>query len=143
MHIWRISSFASLDGEGGLYQEGRWHRKGQRIVYCSDHPSTALLETLVHAGKTALLGHFQLLKIHLPEDIPLLAVDPGAQYDDLAWSQAVGADILGRGHFCLFSAPSVIMPQARNIMFNPDHHEAGRIQIEQIFIHPFDRRLAG
>ena len=44
MRLWRISDFADLAGEGGLLVSGRWHSRGRRIVYLSDHPATALIE---------------------------------------------------------------------------------------------------
>ena len=46
--LWRVSNYATLDGAGGLYVSGRWHTKGHPLIYCSEDPSTALLETLVH-----------------------------------------------------------------------------------------------
>ena len=48
MRLWRISNHASLTGEGGLYASGRWHTRGQRVVYLADHPASALLEVMVH-----------------------------------------------------------------------------------------------
>ena len=45
--LWRISNYVSLDCIGGMYASGRWHTKGYLVVYCSEDPSTALLEILV------------------------------------------------------------------------------------------------
>jgi len=46
--LWHVSNYAALNGIGGMYVSGRWHTKGHPIIYCSEDPSTALLETLVH-----------------------------------------------------------------------------------------------
>jgi RES domain-containing protein len=54
MRIWRISNFADLSGRGGMLIDGRWNRRGTPIVYCTDHPSTALLEILVHATRETM-----------------------------------------------------------------------------------------
>ena len=63
--LWRVSNYATLDGVGGTYVAGRWHTKGHPIVYCSEDPSTALLETLVHIEIDAedRPQIFQVLKI--------------------------------------------------------------------------------
>lgn len=69
MFLWRISRFADLDGRGGEVASGRWHRKGHRIVYCADHPSTALLEMLVHLDPDNIPSNYQLLKIDCPDHL--------------------------------------------------------------------------
>ena len=51
MELWRISNYADLSGIGGLKAAGRWHSQGRRIVYLADHPSSALLEMLVHMDR--------------------------------------------------------------------------------------------
>jgi RES domain-containing protein len=51
MELWRISNYADLSGAGGLRAAGRWHSQGKRIVYLADHPSSALLEMLVHLDR--------------------------------------------------------------------------------------------
>lgn len=51
MELWRISNYADLSGEGGLRAAGRWHTRGKRIVYLTDHPASALLELLAHMDR--------------------------------------------------------------------------------------------
>ena len=36
------------NGEGAALTEGRWHQKGQEVIYASEHYSTAMLEKLAH-----------------------------------------------------------------------------------------------
>jgi len=69
MRLWRISKHGDLSGRGGLLVDGRWHRKGTQVVYCCDHPSTALLEILVHMDKSRIPADFQLLGLDCPEDL--------------------------------------------------------------------------
>lgn len=71
MNLWRISKFADLSGRGGLLADGRWHRKGIPVVYCCDHPSTALLEILVHMNRWRIPPSFQLLRIECPDDVTI------------------------------------------------------------------------
>ena len=71
MHLWRISKYADLTGRGGVLLEGRWHRKGVPVVYCSDHPSTSLLEVLVHFEPDQIPPSFQLIKIRCPDEVSI------------------------------------------------------------------------
>ena len=77
MILWRISNYADLAGRGGLLAPGRWHDRGNPIVYCADHPSTALLEMLVHVDPDQLPDGFQLLKIHCPDDVGMTTIRIG------------------------------------------------------------------
>ncbi|MDZ7603149.1 MAG: RES family NAD+ phosphorylase [Hoeflea sp.] len=75
MKLWRISKFADLSGRGGLVVDGRWHRKGTPVVYCCDHPSTALLEILVHMDKSRIPPDFQLLRLDCPDNLTIFNSD--------------------------------------------------------------------
>jgi len=66
MFLWRISKFADLSGKGGELVSGRWHNKGHPIVYCADHPSTALLEMIVHMNPANIPESYQLLEDRMP-----------------------------------------------------------------------------
>jgi RES domain-containing protein len=68
MILWRISNYADLSGEGGLYFEGRWHSVGRRVIYCAETPAGALLETIAHIPKKQIMPKdYQLLKIDIPD----------------------------------------------------------------------------
>ncbi|MGK6313985.1 RES family NAD+ phosphorylase [Neorhizobium sp. DT-125] len=142
MILWRISNYADLSGKGGLLAPGRWHRQGMPLVYCCDHPSTALLEILVHVDPEDLPVDFQLLKIHCPDDIAVRTI--GMDEIDLGDEEATqeaGSAWLTENRSCLLNVPSVILPKAKNILFNPNHADAGRLTIERIARYPFDSRL--
>jgi RES domain-containing protein len=59
MDLWRILNYADLSGLGGLRAAGRWHSQGRRIVYLADHPSSALLEMLVHLDRSLIPSTYQ------------------------------------------------------------------------------------
>jgi RES domain-containing protein len=142
MHLWRISKFADLSGNGGASRSGRWHQRGTPVVYCSDHPSTALLEVLVHIDLEDFPASYTLLKIACPDDLAVQAIgSKEVDFADLEETQTFGNNLLREGKICLFSVPSVIMPEARNILINPKHKAAGQIRIETIATYPFDQRF--
>ena len=142
MRVWRISNFADLSGEGGLLIEGRWHFRGIPIVYCTDHPSTALLEILVHATRYTVPDYYQLLEIEVPNDIETFAPTIAMNWDrDTDETRRIGARFIAEGIFALMNVPSVIMPKARNFLLNPAHADAGQIRIVETYRYPFDSRL--
>ena len=142
MRVWRISNFADLSGEGGLLIEGRWHFRGTPIVYCTDHPSTALLEILVHATRYTVPDYYQLLEIEVPNDIETFAPTIAMNWDrDTDETRRIGARFIADGIFALMNVPSVIMPKARNFLLNPAHADAGQIRIVETYRYPFDSRL--
>ena len=142
MRVWRISNFADLSGEGGLLIEGRWHFRGTPIVYCTDHPSTALLEILVHATRYTVPDYYQLLEIEVPDDIETFAPTIAMNWDrDADETRRIGARFIADGIFALMNVPSVIMPKARNVLLNPAHADAGQIRIVETYRYPFDSRL--
>jgi RES domain-containing protein len=142
MILWRISNHADLSGKGGMLAPGRWHQQGFPIVYCCDHPSTALLEILVHVDLEDLPNDFQLLKIACPEDISIEEV----RIDDIDFADPeairdLGTNWLSERRSCLLKVPSVILPEAVNVLINPQHPDASKMTVANSIRYPFDSRL--
>ena len=144
MYLWRISRFADLSGKGGELVSGRWHERGIRVVYCADHPSTALLEMLVHLNPANIPDTFQLLKMECADHLLSEAETAGeihARIHDIDFTRQFGMQWLQRNSTCLLRVPSAVMPAATNILLNPAHPEAGTVEIVETFEYPLDRRL--
>ncbi|MEG9437359.1 RES family NAD+ phosphorylase [Edaphobacter sp. HDX4] len=147
MTLWRVSNYASLEGIGGLYVSGRWHTKGHPIVYCSEDPSTALLETLVHLEIDVedRPETFQVLKIESAQQVSLEQIDieilGDAWRSDLARTRNAGDEWLRSNRTLLLEVPSVLVPERRNYLINPIHPEMNRLRITARYSHPFDQRL--
>lgn len=147
MILWRVSKHAALDGTGSLLVAGRWHSKGRRVVYCSQNPSTCLLEALVHVEIDAedLPEHFQLLQIKVSDRVAVerLAASslPRGWQQDIAATQAIGDKWLESNRSLLLEVPSVLVPETWNVLINPSHRQARFLKIARIYRHPFDSRL--
>lgn len=112
------------------------------MIYLADHPSTALLETIVHFERDALPHSFQLLAIDAVKSLPFeTAVLPDKWFEESAQTQKIGQDFLKRRIHALLRVPSVIMPQAFNYLLNPAHPDAGQFKIAQTWRYPFDSRF--
>lgn len=148
MNIWRISNHRDLAGAGGLRAGGRWHSPGRAIVYCAEHPASALLEILAHldvANLAALPDGYQLLEIDVPaaleiESLPTHALTPRWQSDE-ASTRAIGDRWLVSRSSALLRVPSALVPKVWNYLINPSHPAAAMLNITAAARYPFDTRL--
>ena len=144
--LWRISDFCVLNGEGGLRYSARWHNAGRPIVYLAGSAAGALLEVLVHLelDDDALPQPYNLLRVTVPTDIQIerLAISEKSSWkSDEGLTRAIGNEWLKSARTALAEVPSVIMPDTRNYLLNPEHPEAERIQIAEVIPADFDLRL--
>jgi RES domain-containing protein len=146
MELWRISNYADLSGVGGLRAAGRWHSQGRRIVYLADHPSSALLEMLVHMDRDLIPPTYQLLRIAIPDDVVVEATGPELPSDwrtQTMASREIGDRWLDRATSAVLQVPSAISARGHNFLLNPIHPDAARVAIAEIIKEPFDSRLLG
>jgi len=145
--LWRSSNHTSLAGDGGMRASGRWHSRGHRIVYCSESPAAALLETLVHfeIDVRDLPARYRLLKLHAPDDLiveHLTATDlPADWFGSTDLTRATGDRWLQAGRSPLLRVPSAVGPETFNVLLNPAHPHAARISVAQASEHAIDPRL--
>ena len=147
MILWRISNYASLDGKGGLEWPGRWHTRGRGVVYFADSPAAALLETLVHfeIDLPDLPARYRLIQVVTPAgaSVERVSVDnlPPGWIEDLTATQAIGDAWLSAARSLLLVVPSAIVPATHNVLMNPGHPEAARVNISSTSEHVIDPRL--
>lgn len=141
---YRISPFPDLSGRGGLLSSGRWHTKGRPVVYLTDSPSSAMLETLIHLEMDAedLPTNFNLLRVRTSDNavIEHLTELPEDWRDDQDYTQDIGNKWLARGETVLLAVPSAVMPHTENFLFNPLHPDAEDTEVT-VELHQFDPRL--
>jgi len=152
--LWRISNHCELDGLGGEKSDGRWHTaaRGKRIVYLSETPAGALLESLANLkGNPALFPEkYQLLEVSVPDDVYASMVFPSggspaskAFYKTLpqSLSRKKGNNWLHGNVSALAGVPSSPSPYSLNVLLNPKHPDARRISIKACRRIKYDRRL--
>ena len=144
MELWRISNYVDLSGTGGLRAAGRWHSQGRRIVYLADHPSSALLEMLVHMNRDLIPATYQLLRIAAPDQIAVESVGselPSDWRSRLMVTREIADRWLDRSGTALLQVPSAISAQGTNYLLNPAHLDAERLNVVEVLRAPFDPRL--
>jgi RES domain-containing protein len=152
MQAWRIAKrIYALDrqGTGARLSGGRWNSPGVAAVYAGLTPEIAAMEKLVHTGDL-LPQDLVLAVIELPDDQDLYlrytVKHLPVGWDALPSSTAAIAlgdqFLLGASHLGLI-IPSAVMPEAFNIVLNPNHPAFAAITINVIRPFEFDSRLLG
>ena len=151
MRVWRICRKpyvdTALDGSGGMYTSGRWHSKGNPIVYTASSAALAALAVLVHVDPLTAPADLRLLAIELPDDLSIEVIEPitlpeGWQsVPDPAALQTIGASWLTSGRTAALNVPSAVIKVERNFLLNPRHPEVQRVRILSDEAFSFDTRL--
>ena len=150
MIVYRITKkeHPPLDGNGGLYGPGRWHKKGNPVIYASEHASLAAWEKIVHISSFANLpDNLQLLKIEIPDDIVIQTASesvPISGWDSFPFcSETVnyGTEFLRTKAFLALRVPSAIIKEENNIILNPLHPDINRCIVISSVPFEFDDRI--
>jgi RES domain-containing protein len=147
--LWRISVFRDLTGMGGEFSEGRWHvaAPGKRILYCTEHPALALIESVVNlrGDRTNLPDSYQLLRLEVTPDLSTETLSeealPTGWREDLAFTRLAGDEWLERGESALLAVPSAPSPESLNYLLNPRHPDAAGVSVAWSKWLRYDRRL--
>jgi RES domain-containing protein len=149
MRLWRIADHADLSGEGGLLASGRWHTRGNRIVYLADHPASALVEVLVYleVDSEDIPQSYQLIAVDLPDSIAFQAIEPhqlAANWlNQVQLTRESGDRWVRENQTALLRVPSAIVPFAMSWLLNAAHADAAKARIVEVIRAPFDQRLFG
>lgn len=157
MRVWRIGVDApgygadDISGTGARLTGGRWNPAGVPMLYCSDTPSLACLETLVHLGATGLPFNRYLVAIDIPDDVWSRRQVTESATLAIGWdavpagqvSIGIGGEWVTGGVSAVLLVPSSIVPEDRVILINPLHQDAAGITAKKVRKWVYDPRLRG
>ena len=154
-YVWRIAidtpeyGADDLSGKGAEKTGGRWNRKVTPLLYTSSSIALACLETIVHlAGGAPLPLNRYLVQIAISPDawrrrarfdvtahIGWEAAPPGLVSMDWGnqWARSVTS--------LLDEVPSVVVPEECNVLINPAHVSAARLEVRKVRQWRYDLRL--
>jgi RES domain-containing protein len=148
--VYRLAKrrYPIYDGSGAALEGARWNSPGRILVYTSEHYATAILEKLVHAGRTLLPGAHHACAIDLPDDLAVEVFHPrsfpGWDADESAVARQYGDAWHASGRTAVLAVPSLPgQPIERNFIINPNHRDAARIRVNPAFDVVWDGRLFG
>ncbi len=153
--VWRIAVDApmfkadDLSGEGAKRSGGRWNKKGTPVLYASESIALACLETLVHINAQGLPLSRYLVRIDIPTKVWDLAKKLNMKTAGIGWDALpAGAVSVEKGQRWLQSnasallfVPSVVIPQASNVLINPLHPDVKLIKSKKIEKFSYGPRL--
>ena len=133
MRVFRIGdpkgTYPIYSGEGAALAEGRWHERGQEVIYTSASYSTAMLEKLAHFnGILPANQHF--LEIEIPQGASYETVtkDSLPGWIDPSVARPFGADWLRQRRTAILIVPSFVAREEMNVLINPGHADAKTIR---------------
>jgi RES domain-containing protein len=153
--VWRIGTDTpddeahELSGTGAEKTGGRWNRKGTALIYASVSRSLACLETVVHlGGGDPLPLNRYLVQIRIPGALWAARVVFVPKHH-VGWDAAPAGKVsmdwgtgwIQGGSTSLAEVPSVIVPEEHNILINPDHPDAAKLQSVKIRRWTYDPRF--
>jgi RES domain-containing protein len=148
--VYRLAKrrYSVYDGSGAALEGARWNSPGRLLIYASEHYATAVLEKLVHAGRTTLPGRHHAAAIQIPDDVSIELFNPravpGWDAEESAAARAFGDAWHSAQRTAVLVVPSLPgQPVERNFVINPAHADSARITVAPPFDVVWDGRLFG
>jgi len=151
MRCWRLCqaryAAAAFSGDGARRYSGRWHWPGTPVIYTATSLALAALEILAHFDHDLVPAPFVAFAVDIPPEVRLQRVT--AKLLPSNWralpapdaTKDLGAKWLRAGTTVGLLVPSALVPQERNVLFNPQHQDFARLQIGPPEPFTFDPRL--
>jgi len=142
----------AFSGQGAKDWGGRWNSKGVAVVYTAAHRSLSILEVLVHVkggagtGKAAISTPFYVYAVSfesaLLEELPTSSLPARWNSEPpTAASQSLGDAWVLAARSPVLAVPSVIVPEERNYILNPNHPRFPEIRVGAPGVCSVDPRL--
>lgn len=151
IRAWRIAKarYASeaFSGTGGLSVEGRWHLKGDRVIYSASSLALAALEVFVHLQRAHVKIRWVAFELEISEAVPVTSLSlrqlprNWRREPPLAATMKMGSNWLQGGATAVLRAPSAIIPTECNYILNAAHPEFGKLRIGAPLPFSFDPRM--
>lgn len=133
--LWRIGDpegrWPIYSPDGARRHDGRWHRKGQDIIYTSANYSTALLEKLVHYnGVRPPNQHYIKIQVTAATSRETVSADSLPGWDDHLQqvSRDFGSTWITQCRSAILIVPSVPSLEEKNVLINPAHPDSAAIK---------------
>ena len=150
IRAWRLSKAryaGDLSGVGAAREGQRWNLPGQRAVYLGLTPEITVLEVLVHLNGVVAVP-LMLCCYELPDD-PELMARPSLEAFPQGWdaiphgqaSSRFDGQWLSEARQLALVLPSVVVPQARNLLLNPLHAAIQQVRLVDQVPFRLDQRL--
>ena len=144
--LYRAKYGPGLDGIGGTFADGRWHRLGERVVYFGATAAIVVLERLAHTDPDLLPADLRLACFEFPDtisptNVEEMSVLPENWIRDEDTTRRIGGQWHRERVSPLLLVPSAILPEESNYVLNAEHPEAKSLELIRERPFAFDLRL--
>ena len=149
---WRIvrasRAHTAFTGEGPWRYGGRWNSPGVRVVYVSEHQSTAAFEVFANRVPFILEEKYKAYHLEWPdgltETFPIKKLPANWRVTPAsAETMEIGDRWVQERRSAALALPSAISPDDTNFLLNPEHPDFKQIRIHSPINFDFDPRLLG
>jgi RES domain-containing protein len=149
MIVYRLARKAFKDDLKGIGAEkfgGRWNNIGVPLLYTCQHRSLAVLEVAAHMQLTQMPIDFYMVEIEIPDNDISIVSENQLPYKWMEnphnrLTQNFGDDFVRANKFVAMRVPSAIVKQEFNLLINPNHSKANKIEIVHSYPFVMDGRL--
>jgi RES domain-containing protein len=147
---WRIvrasRETTAFTGEGPWLYGGRWNSAGVRVIYVSEHQSTAAFEVFANRVPFILDERYKAFQLewpdHLSEIFPVKKLPANWRlHPPPIATKEIGNAWVNERRSAVLALPSAISPADTNFLLNPEHRDFKRIHIAPPVDYEFDPRL--
>jgi RES domain-containing protein len=147
---WRIvvqsEVSTAFSGDGARRYGGRWNSRNIRVIYASEHQSTAALEVFVHNKPFNPNGKYKAFRLEWPDSLtdrfPVEKLPANWRvFPPPVETKEIGDRWVQERRSAVLALPSVISPADTNFLLNPEHRDFKRIRIASPIDFEFDSRL--
>jgi RES domain-containing protein len=147
---WRIvrasRANTAFTGEGPRRYRGRWNSSGVRVVYVSEHQSTAALEVFVNRLPFILDEKYKAFHLEWPDRLTEIFPVTKLPADwkrspPPAEAMEIGNRWVQEKRSAVLALPSALSPADTNFLLNPGHPDFKQIRIAPPIDYEFDPRL--
>ncbi len=147
---WRIvlesEAATAFSGEGAWRYGGRWNSRNVRVIYASEHQSTAALEVFVHNKPFNPNERYKAFRLEWPDSLtegfPAEKLPANWRVDPPPIeTREIGDRWVQERRSAVLALPSVISPDDTNFVLNPEHRDFKRIRIHPPIDYDFDPRM--
>lgn len=153
MNLWRIAAETrkypadDLSGAGAAKHPGRWNDDGEAVLYTATSLALAVLETAAHVDAAGLPLNRFVVRLEVPDDVWAAREERPPSALPAAWdaipagvaSVKVGSAWLRARTSAVLLLPSVVVPEERVALLNPNHPDATRVKPTVLRAFPYDR----
>jgi len=136
-----------LSGEGARLFGGRWNKKGDAMIYFSEHLSLCVLELLAHMDYQFINNAYSFIEAEIPEKLlseltqPMKVSADWRSNPPISQTQDYGSQWLQKQEQLALKVPSAVLPEAWNILINPKHQFVDQLKIVRTEPLRLDARL--